>query len=187
MSEQDNNNSPSDGGNNPANDKSDVKNKGSKTFTQEEFGQKLSSERNKMREQFEKEKTDAVNAAIAEYERKAKLSEEEKASEAQKEREQKLAEREREVTLRERKAEAVDELSKKNLPTAFVDFVLNEDADIMAKNIEKLEKSWSEELKAAVKKAVSGDTPTDKSGTDKANVKTTTPNNVYKRNGVSAF
>lgn len=178
-------NQPSDGDSTKS-DKTDVNNGGERTFSQEELGKKLSAERNKLREQFDKELEDKLNAAKTEWEKQSKMTEDERATAAQKAKEEALAERERQVTLRERQAEATTKLSEKNIPVAFVPYVLDEDADKMAENIDTLAKTWSNELKEAVKGAVSGDTPEDKSKSDLGK-KTTTVSNVYKGNGSSVI
>ena len=58
MSENDK--QPSDGDSTKS-DKTDVNNGGERTFSQEELGKKLSAERNKLREQFDKELEDKPN------------------------------------------------------------------------------------------------------------------------------
>ena len=183
MSENDN--QPSDGDSTKS-DKTDVNNGGERTFSQEELGKKLSAERNKLREQFDKELEDKLNAAKADWEKQAKMTEDERATAAQKAKEEALAERERQVTLRERRAEAATMLSEKNIPTAFVEYVLDEDADKMAEKIDTLTKTWSDELKKAVKGAVSGNTPEDKSKGDLGK-KTTTSSGVYRGDGSSVI
>lgn len=183
MSESDN--QPS-GGDPTKTEKTDVNNGGERTFSQEELGKKLSAERNKLREQFDKELEDKLNAAKADWEKQAKMTEDERATAAQKAKEEALAERERQVTLRERRAEATTMLSEKNIPTAFVEYVLDEDADKMAEKIDTLTKTWSDELKKAVKGAVSGNTPEDKSKGDLGK-KTTTSSGVYRGDGSSVI
>lgn len=183
MSESDN--QPS-GGDSTKTEKTDVNNGGERTFSQEELGKKLSAERNKLREQFDKELEDKLNAAKADWEKQAKMTEDERATVAQKAKEEALAERERQVTLRERRAEATTMLSEKNIPTAFVEYVLDEDADKMAEKIDTLTKTWSDELKKAVKGAVSGNTPEDKSKGDLGK-KTTTSSGVYRGDGSSVI
>lgn len=183
MSENDN--QPS-GGDSTKTEKTDVNNGGERTFSQEELGKKLSAERNKLREQFDKELEDKLNAAKADWEKQAKMTEDERATAAQKAKEEALAERERQVTLRERRAEATTMLSEKNIPTAFVEYVLDEDADKMAEKIDTLTKTWSDELKKAVKGAVSGNTPEDKSKGDLGK-KTTTSSGVYHGDGSSVI
>lgn len=59
-------NQPSDGDSTKS-DKTDVNNGGDRTFSQEELGKKLSAERNKLREQFDKELEDKINAAKTEW------------------------------------------------------------------------------------------------------------------------
>lgn len=183
MSENDK--QPSDGDSTKS-DKTDVNNGGDRTFTQEELGKKLSAERNKLREQFDKELEDKLNAAKTEWEKQSKMTEDERATAAQKAKEEALAERERQVTLRERQAEATTMLSEKNIPTAFVEYVLDEDADKMAEKIDTLSKTWSDELKKAVKGAVSGNTPEDKNKGDLGK-KTSTSSGVYRGDGSSVI
>lgn len=184
MSELDNT-QPSDG-NTTNTEQTDVNEGSEKTFTQEQFGQKISAERKKMAAQYEKEKQKALDEAKAEWERQAKLTDEQKATEAQKAKEKALEERERQVTLRERQAEATTKLSEKNIPVAFVEYVLDEDADKMAAKIDTLSKTWSDELKKAVKGAVSGNTPEDKNKGDLGK-KTTTSSSVYRGDGSSVI
>ncbi len=183
MSENDK--QPSDGDSTKS-DKTDVNNGGERTFSQEELGKKLSAERNKLREQFDKELEDKLNAAKTEWEKQSKMTEDERATAAQKAKEEALAERERQVTLRERQAEATTMLSEKNIPTAFVEYVLDEDADKMAEKIDTLSKTWSDELKKAVKGAVSGNTPEDKNKGDLGK-KTSTSSGVYRGDGSSVI
>lgn len=183
MSENDK--QPSDGDSTKS-DKTDVNNGGERTFSQEELGKKLSAERNKLREQFDKELEDKLNAAKTEWEKQSKMTEDERATAAQKAKEEALAERERQVTLRERQAEATTMLSEKNIPTAFVEYVLDEDADKMAEKIDTLSKIWSDELKKAVKGAVSGNTPEDKNKGDLGK-KTSTSSGVYRGDGSSVI
>ena len=92
-------NQPSDGGN-PDTNQDDVKDKGSKTFTQEELGKKLSEERKKAREQYEKDIDERIAKERERWEKEAKMTEEQKAAEAQKEQKEALDKREREITLR---------------------------------------------------------------------------------------
>lgn len=179
-------NQPSDGAD-PDTNKDDVKDKGSKTFTQEELGKKLSEERKKAREQFDKDLNDRIAEERKKWEREAKMSEDEKAEAAQKERKEALDKREQEITLRERRSEALEALAEKHIPAAFADYVIDSDADKMSQNIEKLEKTWGDELQKAVKEAAAGNTPEDKAKGATNGKSTTTSSNVFKGNGVAAF
>jgi hypothetical protein len=149
-------------GNTTANGATDV-NKGSGTFTQEQLGKKLSEERTRMREQFDKEKQQAVNDAIAEYERKAKLTEDERQKEAFAEREAAVEKREREITMRERRSEALAIMSERNIPTNLVDYVVDEDEATTKSNIEALDKEWRKALEEGIKAKIGSGTPHDKS------------------------
>ena len=98
--------------------------KAGKTFTQEEVNKLVGSTRTEEREKSEKAVKDAVAEAIAEYERKAKLTEEEREKEAKSKYEAELKARENEITLRERKIQAQEMLAEKKIPTELVDFVI---------------------------------------------------------------
>lgn len=186
MSEIDNKTNPSNEGANPANDKTDDKEAG-KTFTNEELGQKLSAERKKLKEQFEKEKADAIADALKEAERKAKLTEDQKAAEAQKEAQEALDKREQEITLRERKAEAIETLTDKGISPKLVDFVVDVDADKTAKNIDTLTEVFNKAVEEGVKAKLAGSTPKDRGSTTVGNDKKSATTGVYTGNGRTAF
>ena len=162
MAEQANDNQTPAEGKTTANGTTD-ENKGSGTFTQEQLGKKLSEERTRLREQFDKEKQQAVNDAIAEYERKAKLTEDERQKEAFAEREAAVEKREREITMRERKSEAIAIMSERKIPTNLVDYVVDKDEGKTKSNIEALDKEWRKALEEAVKAKIGNSTPHDKS------------------------
>jgi hypothetical protein len=180
-------NQPSDGEQNPDTNQDDVKDKGSKTFTQEELGKKLSEERKRAREQYEKDLDDRIAKERERWEKEAKMTEEQKAAEAQKEQKEALDKREREITLRERKAEALEALAEKHIPASFADYIIDADGDKMSANIEKLEKTWGDELQKAVKEAAAGTTPEDKAKNPGAGKSSATSSNVFRGNGVAAF
>jgi len=156
-----NNQTPADG--NTTTNGSTDENKGSGTFTQEQLGKKLSEERNRLREQFEKDKQKAVDDAIAEYERKAKLTEDERQKEAFAEREAAVEKREHEITMRERRSEALAIMSERNIPTNLVDYVVDVDESKTKSNIEALDKEWRKALEEGVKAKIGNSTPRDKS------------------------
>jgi len=179
---------PTSDGENPGTNQDDVKdNKGSKTFTQEELGKKLSEERKKAREQYEKDLDDRIAKEREKWEREAKMTEDQKAEAAQKERKDALDKREKEITLRERRSEALETLAEKHIPAAFADYIIDADADKMSQNIEKLEKTWGDELQKAVKEAAAGTTPEDKAKNPGAGKSSATSSNVFRGNGVAAF
>ena len=98
--------------------------KAGKTFTQEEVNKLVGNIRTEEREKSEKAVKDAVAEAIAEYERKAKLTEEEREKEAKSKYEAELKARENEIILREIRIQAQEMLAEKKIPTELVDFVI---------------------------------------------------------------
>lgn len=179
--------------NNPAGQPDDGANKGegqgnSKTFSQDEVNEIVRKRINEANAKSEEKLNKAAADAIAEQERKAKLTDEQRASEAQKAKEAEIAKREQEVTLRERRAEASLILAEKNVPAEFVDYIVNTDADTMSENIDKLAKVWDEAVTHAVEERlkVTGSNPKDRSsGTNSGKV--AMPSGVYTKNGISAF
>lgn len=132
-----------------------------KKFTQDEVD-KLISERLKRAEAKKAGDIDAaVKKAIADYDRKAKMTEAERAAEASKEREDELTKRERELAIRENTARAKEILSDKNIPTSLVKHIATADADETDENIAAFEADWSKALQAALKDAARGTAPRD--------------------------
>lgn len=132
-----------------------------KKFTQDEVD-KLISERLKRAEAKKAGDIDAaVKKAIADYDRKAKMTEAERAAEASKERENELTKRERELAIRENTARAKEILSDKNIPTSLVKHIATADADETDENIAAFEADWSKALQAALKDAARGTAPRD--------------------------
>lgn len=140
-------------------------NKGGKTFSQVD----LDNLAGKIRGE-EKTKTEQIVAnAIAEYERKAKLTEEEREKEIKSKRESELKLREDEITLRERKIQAQELLASKNIPADLVDFVVNIDENITTNNIEKLAKTYNKSVENGVTNKLKGTPPVDFSNRDADN------------------
>ena len=103
----------------------------------------------------------AVKKAIADYDRKAKMTEADRAAEASKEREAELTRREQELAVRENRNRAIEELTKKNIPTSLVDYIATADADETDENIANFEADWSKALADAIKDAARGTAPRD--------------------------
>lgn len=130
-------------------------------FSQDEVD-KLISERLKRAEAKKAGDIDAaVKKAIADYDRKAKMTEAERAAEASKEREDALTKRERELAIRENTARAKEILSDKNIPTSLVKHIATADADETDENIDAFIQDWEKALKEALKDAARGTAPKD--------------------------
>lgn len=86
---------------------------GGKNFSQEDMNALAIKVRNEEKSKNEQAVKTAVENAIAEYERKAKLTEEEREKEMKIKREKELKDREDSITLRERRIEAKEALGEK--------------------------------------------------------------------------
>jgi hypothetical protein len=132
-----------------------------KTFSQDEVNILVGNTRKEEREKNQKAIEDAVAIAIAEEQRKAKLTEEERAKESQAKYERELKAREEEITLRERKIQAQTLLAEKKIPLELVDFVINADEKVMNENIEKLTKTFNTSVEAGITDKLKGNPPKD--------------------------
>lgn len=149
---------------NPAEDTGE-ENKGQepKTFSQDEVNEIISKRVNEINAKNSEKTAKAIENALADYERKAKLSEEEKAHEEQERFKSELANRERDLSIRENRAEAREILQEKSMPSVLVDYIVDEDLDKTKENIDKLEKVWNEAVAKEVKRKLIGNTPIDPS------------------------
>ncbi|MDO4979158.1 MAG: DUF4355 domain-containing protein [Candidatus Saccharibacteria bacterium] len=164
-------------------------NKGdSKTFTQDEVNNMIQKRIAEEKTKAEERNKQAVADAIAEYERKAKLTEEQRANEERKAKDDELAEKERSITLRENRADGIEKLAELSIDTKLVDFVVDINKDTMFENIEKLNKSFNEAVSKAVEAKLAGKTPTDfGDGSKNAKKSEGLTETGYHANGAIAF
>lgn len=134
---------------------------GNKTFTQQDLDALAGKVRSEEKAKNEKAIQEAVSTAIAEYERKAKLTQEEKDKEAREKREKELADRELEITMRERAIEAKESLLKEGVPVDLVDFVVHADKKKTEENITKLAAAYKKAVEDGVTEKLKGETPED--------------------------
>lgn len=167
--------------------KGDAQETAPKTYTQNEVNDFVRKRINEINAKKADEIKQAVNDALAERDRQAKMSDEQKADEALKKRNEAIDKRERDVTLRERRSEAMAKLIEKEIPTELVDYVVEVDADKTAENIDKLAETWNKAIDAKVKEKLAGTTPKDRSNGGNTTNKSATPSGVYSKNGISAF
>ncbi len=141
--------------------------KGGKTFSQEDVNKivatRLDEEKTKNKQAISK----AVQDAIAEERRQAKLTEEEREKEAKSKREKELREREDNITLRERRLEAQEMLQEKNIPINLVDFVVDLDETKTKENVEKLAETYNKSVENGVTDKLKGNPPKDFSNSNK--------------------
>lgn len=134
---------------------------GGKNFSQEDMNALAIKVRNEEKSKNEQAVKTAVENAIAEYERKAKLTEEEREKEMKIKREKELKDREDSITLRERRIEAKEALGEKNIPTELVDFVVDLDESKTKDNIELLSKIYNKSVETGVTNKLKGNPPLD--------------------------
>lgn len=142
----------------------EAENTGSETdrkFTQEDMDRVVKKRLQAAEAKHQQALDAAVKKAIADYDRKAKMTEADRAAEASKEREAELTRREQELAVRENRNRAIEELTKKNIPTSLVDYIATADADETDENIANFEADWSKALAAAIKDAARGTAPRD--------------------------
>ncbi len=138
-------------------------------FSQADMDKAISERLKRAEAKHQADVNNAVQKAIADYERKAKMTEAERVAEASKQRETELAKRETELAIRENRNYAIEELRKKNIPASLVKYIATADKDETDDNIAAFEEDWSNALSEAIKDAAKGTAPRDnRSAEDKA-------------------
>lgn len=132
-----------------------------KTFTQSDMDSLASKVRAEEKAKRETLINDAVTSAIAEYERKAKLTEEEREKEIRTQREKEISDREKNITMRERKIEALELLAQKGLSKDLVDFVVDLDNEKMLSKVDTLAKTYNKSVESTVQEKLKGQAPKD--------------------------
>lgn len=133
----------------------------SKTFTQEEVDAMLAARVKREAAKYDELTKKAVADALADQERKSKLTEEQRANEELAAKTNALEEREHAIILRENKAEASVQLSKIGLDPELASLIVDVDMDKTRENIKVLEKAFNASVDATIKKRLAGKTPTD--------------------------
>lgn len=141
-------------------------NKAGKTFTQADMDNLAGKIRGEEKAKNDQAIKEAVDKAIAEERRQAKLTEEEREKEAKTKREAELKEREEQITLRENRVKAQELLADKNIPIDLVDFVVDLDATKMEEKIDTLAKTYNKSVETGVTDKLKGNPPKDFSNND---------------------
>lgn len=136
-------------------------NKAGKTFTQADMDNLAGKIRGEEKAKNDQAIKDAVEKAIAEERRQAKLTEEEREKEAKTKYEAELKAREDNITLRENRVKAQELLASKNIPIDLVDFVVDLDATKMEEKIETLAKTYNKSVETGVTDKLKGNPPKD--------------------------
>ena len=126
-----------------------------KTYTQEELQAESDRRVNQARSKWEKE----TSKKLTEAEKLGKMSQEDQLKYQLEQKEAQLVAKEREFTLRDNKIAAMKALSEKEIPADLVDFVVNEDAETMFENINKLDKYIKAAVANQIKARLASPTP----------------------------
>ena len=138
----------------------------SKTFTQEDMDKLAGKVRAEEKAKSDTAIKQAVELAMAEYDRQAKLTQEQKEAEARTKREKEIADREKAVTMRERKLDAQSEPLKRNMPIELAEFIVDLDENKMKENIEALSKAYNKAVENGINEKIKGKAPVDFSSTN---------------------
>jgi len=135
-----------------------------------ESDRKLASALQKKQQEWEAQLQQKIEDARKESERLAKLSEKERKDEELKKREKDIADRLAELERKELKADAIADLTEKELPSTFADFLLADNAENTLKNINAFKEAFDKAVNEAVKVKLRQDTPPGGGGTPGKNV-----------------
>lgn len=130
-----------------------------KTYSQEEFDKALQSEVDRRVTQAMEKANRKADARVKEAEKLAKMNEQQRYEYELESREKAIAEKEKQLALAENKATAASILADKGISAKLVDFVVAEDADTMANNIQLLDQEFKASVKAEVEKRLATTTP----------------------------
>jgi len=140
--------------------------KGGKTFSQEEVNNIIANRLKEANSKNQEAIAKAVQEALAEAARKAKLTEEQRKAEAESKKEAELKERENSITLREMRLKAQEMLTEKHIPIELVDFVVDLDEEKTKQNVETFAKTYNQSVQTGVTDKLKGTPPTDFSNTN---------------------
>lgn len=130
-----------------------------KTYTQEEVNALLQQEGDRRVTMALKKEAEKNKAKLKEAEKLARMNEQEKYEYELQQREQAILEKEKALALAENKNEASKILAEKGLSLQLVDFVVAEDAETMASNINLLDQAFKASVRAEVEKRLASKTP----------------------------
>ena len=142
-------------------------NKEPKTYTEEEVEKKLQAESDRRvtkalqtaKEKWEQEFSQKLEKEKQEAEELAKLSEKERAK-VEFEKQQKEFENERKQFQRERlELQTVKELSARNLPSEFANFVMGENAEATMERLAAFEAQWQKSIESTINDRLKGTKP----------------------------
>lgn len=117
-----------------------------------------------LRAGFEKEKAEAVKAAVDEAVKKASMKPEEVKEYEDQKKAADLERKEKELTLREMKNDTRDILHEKDIPVQFAEFLIGESMEKTRENIDAFKKEFDLAVQGQVEQRLKGTTPKTSSG-----------------------
>ena len=139
-----------------------------KTYSEEEVARMLQAESDRRVTQALAKQQAKFKEQMAEAEKLRTMNEEQKAQYQLEQRIKEIEAKEKEFALKENRYEAQRIMAEKNIPLAFADFIVAEDAETMMANISLFEKEFRAAVRAEVDKRIASPAPKANIGVDTA-------------------
>lgn len=139
-----------------------------KTYSEEEVARMLQVEADRRVSQALAKQQAKFKQQMAEAEKLRTMNEEQKAQYELEQRIKEIEAKEKEFALKENRYEAQKIMAEKNIPLAFADFIVAEDAETMMSNISLFEKEFKRAVRAEVDKRIASPAPKANIGMDTA-------------------
>ena len=130
-----------------------------KTFTEEEVNKMLQAEADRRVSSALKKQEERFKSQMIEAEKLRAMNEEQKFQYQLEQREKQIVEKEREFALLQNKYQAQSIMNEKNIPLAFAEFIVAEDAETMMNNITLFEREFKAAVRAEVDKRIASPAP----------------------------
>ena len=137
-----------------------------KTYSEEEVARMLQVEADRRVTQALAKQQAKFKEQMAEAEKLRTMNEEQKAQYQLEQRIKEIEAKEKEFALKENRYEAQRIMAEKNIPLAFADFIVAEDAETMMANISLFEKEFRAAVRAEVDKRIASPAPKANIGVD---------------------
>lgn len=139
-----------------------------KTYSEEEVARMLQVESDRRVSQALAKEQAKFKKQMDEAEKLRTMNEEQKAQYQLEQRIKEIEVKEKEFALKENRYEAQKIMAEKNIPLAFADFIVAEDAETMMANISLFEKEFRAAVRAEVDKRIASPAPKANIGVDTA-------------------
>ena len=130
-----------------------------KTYTADELETLVNGRLKSAQDKWQADAKKSAEAEKKKAERLAKLSEDERHAAEIQAKEKELAEKEETIRLKELKYDMASELSKRDLPGQFIDYLLGKDSAETLENIKTFEKEFKKAVETGVNNRLKGKAP----------------------------